>query len=258
MGQSRHQILYSENTQKRRFFLQQAVEEYPIKIGQSSPSTVYISSQEFIPDTSIDSNTCDRVQLQSAANEQVEFTIACHILKKILENCPNIEETKKTEFLKIATRIFSAKNNKFIGSLEELLEEFKKSQEFYRIYFLAATKNLQGPDLKSITIPFMNLDAFLRYTKQMLENDSYFGIIIDHDSDISVFTCRAINSIVNRRCNKDISIKIATGADDWPTYKDQTGSLIEATHDYESVDLDGSLKTYTERQKELFLKKFQS
>lgn len=82
-----------------------------------------------------------------------------------------------------------------------------------------------------------------------LHNDSYFGFIIDHQTPFRLATTKAINIYAASRCNRDISIKVALAPDEWETYYDMSGNLVEAIHDYGVVELDNSFKQYVKRKK---------
>lgn len=106
--------------------------------------------------------------------------------------------------------------------------------------------------IDQIPIPFLQLDLFIAQFKRALNNNSYFGIIIDKQQDIAVSSTKAINFLIGGRINKDISMKIAIQPDNWDTYLDPNGQLIEAIHDYGTVELDDSNREYTKKLKNRF------
>ena len=58
---------------------------------------------------------------------------------------------------------------------------------------------------------------------------------------------QAINGFVTRRCNGDLSIKVATNPASWPTFYDLNGTLAENIHDYGTIETDDSYKVYTKQ-----------
>ena len=84
--------------------------------------------------------------------------------------------------------------------------------------------------------------------KTLLELDSYFGLIFDTDNSVSPISAITINNYIGKRCNADLSIKLACDATSWPTYCSLNGQ-IDAIHDYGTVELDDCVKQYTKKMK---------
>ena len=87
-------------------------------------------------------------------------------------------------------------------------------------------------------IPFLDINSFTQKIKEMLNNNSYFCIIADQQEPISIYSQQALNSLINMRINSNLSLKIACNKDEWKTYYDLSGLLIENVHDYTELDLD--------------------
>ena len=85
---------------------------------------------------------------------------------------------------------------------------------------------------------------FVRLYKEAMNMKSYFGIIFDKQTPLMPSSTQAINNLIGSRINGDISVKVAIEPDDWETYRDSNGQFVEATHDYGTVELDNSSKTY--------------
>ena len=75
-----------------------------------------------------------------------------------------------------------------------------------------------------------------------------FGLIFDTDNSVSPISAITINNYIGKRCNADLSIKLACDATSWPTYCSLNGQ-IDAIHDYGTVELDDCVKQYTKKMK---------
>ena len=87
-------------------------------------------------------------------------------------------------------------------------------------------------------MPFLHLESFVSQYKRGLNNNSYFGIVIDKGADVSLESIRNVNLLVGLRINSYISMKIVVAPDKWDSYFDSDGQYIEAVHDYGVVELD--------------------
>ena len=128
---------------------------------------------------------------------------------------------------------------------------FKNCRKFYLTYPHIKTYLETGvfPSLEGLPIRFMELDSFMHYYKKLLNNKSYFSVIVDQQSPISSLSKRAINDVVGKRINADISMKVACQPDEWETYYDLNGQIVEAVHDYGVVELDDSLSQYVKKRR---------
>ena len=80
----------------------------------------------------------------------------------------------------------------------------------------------------------------------MEKSKNYFYIPFAKSSgeDVAI----TINNYIGKRCNADLSIKLACDATSWPTYCSLNGQ-IDAIHDYGTVELDDCVKQYTKKMK---------
>ena len=137
-----------------------------------------------------------------------------------------------------------------IKTIEDLLKEIKTSRDFYyEYYFKYISGEVKSIPIDKISIPFMEIDMFVSNFKNGMNLDSYIGIIFDKKIPQEISWVKAINNLISRRINKDISIKVALEPDAWETYTSTNGQLIEATHDYGTIELDDSLKDNIKRKK---------
>lgn len=239
MEQSRHLWIYGKNGEERRKILQNLEVLYPVKLDRNCPIAVYMNSF-ILPTIEERREDYDRTLASIAARNHFDFAIAENVIRKIEDDSILLPD----KFLAIVNRLFLNKKHSKIESIHELLEILKTSKLFFEHYYVSELTGTQKEDIESLKIQFLMIDGFIRYLKQAMNNQSYFGIILDHQAPFPIETTMAINNFVSKRCNSDISVKVALEPDEWETYYDANGILIEAIHDYGTVELDDSLKQY--------------
>lgn len=244
MEQSRHQFIYGYDNLDRSNFIKSLEFSYPIKVNYDIPMAIYMENY-FLPDINNINNDVDKFTLMMINREYFNIAIVVNIIKKILnEKGLNLECSDVSDFLK-KIRFISIDESSFT-SLDDLLIELNISLEFYLLYFnclLEGKSNL--PNINDIKIPFVMSDMVVPKIKKLLNNNSYFGIIIDNKDNLSLNMIKAINSYISRRINGDLSMKVVCEPSEWLTYYDTNGMLVEATHDYGDVYLDNSFSNYT-------------
>ena len=139
---------------------------------------------------------------------------------------------------------------KEIESLDELILTLYETKEFYKSYYLDyVTTGKEEMSINDIAMPFLNFEFFVSQYKKVLNNKSYFGIIIDKHNDILLESTKNVNSLVGSRINSDISMKIVVEPGQWDSYFSSNGQYIEAVHDYGVVELDDSQSKYINQLK---------
>lgn len=253
----RHQFVYAKNDKKRKTFLLELDRDYKIKANENAPMTVYLTTDSLLILDAIVSPDGNKICLQSLAREQLSFTLAVAILEKMKRDIPGGQlESIVPLFLGRINELFHNKQFPPIETLDELISAFQKSASFHKLNFL---KELRGEELDSFTsveVPFLDITAFATLIKKALKNDSHFAILIDYQSKLSSYSHQAVNNLIGGRINSKISIKVVSEPEDWGLFFDMGGNRIDATHDYEEKDLDGSLKRYTEEQKRSYYDQF--
>ena len=163
--------------------------------------------------------------------EYLSFLVAT----RILEKSNYFDETILNNKLSLLIHLI----NKGIVSVSELLDEMKKSRDFYYDSYIKYTKGLiKEISINEINVPFLNLEMFVSRYKRCMNMQSYFGIIYDKRDRVSVQSIQTINNFIGARINNDISIKIATNSNEWETYYNTNGQYVEAIHDYGIIELD--------------------
>ena len=230
MGQSRHLFIYGFSSDDRSKFLQNLEEDYPVTDDLSSPIALYFNSLG-LPQIDNDLEDRDNYIIYRMCREYLSFLVAT----RILEKSNYFDETILNNKLSLLIHLI----NKGIVSVSELLDEMKKSRDFYYDSYIKYTKGLiKEISINEINVPFLNLEMFVRRYKRCMNMQSYFGIIYDKRDRVSVQSIQTINNFIGARINNDISIKIATNSNEWETYYNTNGQYVEAIHDYGIIELD--------------------
>lgn len=244
--QSRHLFIYGYNNEIRRQFLKDLEKEYPLVFDSNNPIALYFDLLGL--EKNNDNNPNDKM-INFISNQYLYFTIATKILEKSMEYDSKLLDTKLSRLIELINR---GKNHEYknIESSKELLKQLKKSEEFYyENYININNGTINKIDITDISIPFIQIEMFIKQYKEDLNIDSYFCILFDKHYPLTVSSTKSINNLIGSRINKDISIKVAVDPNDWDTYMNTNGQLIEVVHDYGTVELDNSYKEYIKRLK---------
>lgn len=245
MDTSRHQIIYGYNTKERHQFLQGLEESYPVKTSSNIPIAIYM--EDYI--LSKPNKKQSDYETISAAGEFLEFTIIENIISKILSSGLKLDEKSQADFVTRITSLFGNRKHEQLTNikrLKELRRALLESKNFYRERYLQEDK--ENLSIDNLIIPFITAESVVPKVKTLLELDSYFGLIFDITNSISPLSAITINNYIGKRCNADLSIKLACDATSWPTYCSPNGQ-IDAIHDYGTVELDDCVKEYTKKMK---------
>lgn len=244
MENSWHQFIYGYDTEQRHQLLKGLEQDYPIQIDTDMPMAIYLEEYG-LPKIDLNLNEMERIQVSGVAREYLNFLIVRRILTRIKE-CFGMEELDKrmAELLSYTNRCLINKSAKSLQNVTDLLIVLEQSINMYLKGYLNYGEH--SFKINEVTIPFIQIESFIRRVKEGLNNHSYFGIIIDKTHDISSFSTRAINGLVGSRINANLSMKVALEPWGWDSYSYSQGQVIQAPHDYSSVELDGSLKFHTE------------
>lgn len=245
MDTSRHQIIYGYNTKGRHQFLQGLEESYPVKTSSNIPIAIYM--EDYI--LSKPNKKQSDYETISAAGEFLEFTIIENIISKILSSGLKLDEKSQADFVTRITSLFGNRKHEQLTNikrLKELRRALLESKNFYRERYLQEDK--ENLSIDNLIIPFITAESVVPKVKTLLELDSYFGLIFDITNSISPLSAITINNYIGKRCNADLSIKLACDATSWPTYCSLNGQ-IDAIHDYGTVELDDCVKEYTKKMK---------
>lgn len=246
---SRHQFIYGKNTKERQKFLECIDSEYKIKANVNTPMGIYLSTDLLLTSETMISANGDMVRLQSFAREQLSFTLAVMILKKIKRDLEAELGSIETNLLNFVNSRYLERTHRPIEIFDELITAFQKSADFYKENFLKEIREEKPAHFSFLQVPFLDIISFVRSIKKVLKNDSYFAILIDHQSKLSTFSYQAVNNLIGGRINSDLSIKVVSEPEDWQVYFDMGGNRIDAVHDYGTEELDDSLKRHIEKQK---------
>lgn len=243
--QSRHQFIYGYNGDKRKEFLKNIASKNPIVLDKDQPGFIYLEDFS-LPNTS--PNTKNAFQLSSISREFLNFEIAYSLLiNSQTQIGKRLLDERADKLLSAINRLFLNKSFEDIKSLDELISILKDVRNFYQEKYIQLSEESKL-NIGSLPIPFIDIEAFVNYFKKMLNNNSYFGLIFDQQKKIPTISQQAINGIITRRINHNLSVKVASQPNEW-NYLDLNGLLAESVHDYGTVVIDECFGSYTKSLK---------
>lgn len=248
MDQSRHQFIFGYDGVQRKQFLEDMANYYNIVLDKESPMAIYVS--EFgLPKISNCDNKLDKSKIDIISSEFLYFSIASEILLKAqVTNDIDILNERVKKLIEILNKCSINKNYSPITDLNDLVRILMQSKEFYKKYYIEyCGEGKETSSIDDIVLPFLQFDMFIDFLKRAINNESYFGIIIDKQRDIAISSIQAINGLIGSRINKNISMKIAVEPENWDSYNDFNGQIIESIHDYGTVELDDSHTQYLKK-----------
>lgn len=244
MEQIRHQFIYGYDNIDRTIFIKSLEDYYPINVNCDNPMAIYMENY-YLSMNEAKNNDVDKFILMRVNREYFNISIIVNIIESILnQKSLNLDSVSVSNFLR-RINFISCDNSSFC-SLEDLLMELNISLEFYLLYYNNLIEGKSSlPNVNDIKIPFIMPDMIVPKIKKLLNNNSFFGIIIDSGDSLSLNTIKIINGYIARRINGDLSIKVVCEPGKWLTYYDENGMLVESIHDYGDVYLDDSFSNYT-------------
>lgn len=250
MDQSRHLFVYGYNNDSRKEIVDSLEKDYPVVFDSNKPMAVNIKDLG-IPDYKINYDGVDYNKLILIGKEYFDFTVFDSIIKRTREAYDDdfINQRLKNVY-EMLNRSSLNPDPIVIEDIKSLLSVIEEAKDFYHGTYKEYVET--GRDYKPIdviTLPFVDLDFLIKRYKSEMNNNSYFGFIIDKQNPIARTSMMAINLYTGARINDNISMKIFTDPNDWDCYKTSDGGFVEAVHDYGEVELDDSVKKYIKEQK---------
>lgn len=239
VGESRHYFIYSENKELRKELLQNISDRNPIVLDSNEPAIVYMDDFA-LPESENKVTYLDNYRLKIVSREYLSFYIVYKLLIQFQRQTGiYMADLRIKNFLKDINRLFLNQDYNDIEDLNGLINVINQSKEFYKREY----KNLQElgkivEDINVLPIQFLELNSFMRPFKKMINTTSHFSIVFDQQSKPQLIMQQAINSLVTKRINSDISVNVVCERNEWKTYYDLTGMLAEPIHDYGDINIE--------------------
>ena len=241
--QNRHHFIYGYNNKSRSEFINSLVNDYPITMDVDRPMAIYL---ENIGLPKIENyNPKDSFRMTTISREYLYFCIADSIINASVFLDKKILNKRLSRLFSIINGSLTDRKFAEVKDIDVLYSYIKETESFYLNNYLNGT--ICEMSIKEIALPFLQLELFIDEYKKSLNNDSYFGIIVDKKSDINNLSIRSINDLIGSRINNDISMKIFTEPNEWQSYIGTNGILIQNIHDYGSIELDDSYDEYMKK-----------
>ena len=242
-NENRHLFMYGYNSNKREQLLKGISEKYPFNFNDNKSCIVYID-EIGLPNITTNAKNLDPVKIKRIAISFLEFSIIQNIANRI-----NNTDIKDDDRLSELIDEFNSISNIQYKNLDEIISSLEKSKKFYcsfyEEYLKTGNDEFGKKHFSDLDITFIpDLSMFVRDIQEATNNNASFQILLDRKEKIPVVSVMAINSIINMRCNKELSIKVACSPDEWETYADLNKSSIDYIHDYGILELDDSYNKY--------------
>ena len=229
--EKKHQFLYGYNSEDRYNFLKDIESRNPISNNSDKPGVIYI----------------DDGKLAVFSKEYLNFSILLEVLTKMKKDVGlNILMPRLRRLIDLASS-----RNMYVKSIADLEEFFKEAKAVYKDLYLEFTKTGEVSSTNYMKLSFSNLNDTIYYYKRALNNNSNFIIILDNKNNISSYSIKAVNSLIQG--SKDISIKVATDIENWPFDTTLNGTFIEYDENFNYVELDDSYKKHIERVRKKYI-----
>lgn len=247
MEQSRHLFVYGYSNKERNEFLKEMVKNYPICFNSNKPIAIYCKNIG-LPKM-IASGDVDSITISVFHREYCYYELASIMINQLLQSVDSsVLKQYSTAFINRINKLFLEKENQ-IGNIEQLKELIEEAKQSY----LSGYQDYMNNGILKVPynrFSYFSFEIFLNYFKRMLNLQSYFGMIMDYQGVVSIESQKVINNFTSSRSNKDISMKIVCEPETWRTFYSQNGEVVEAIHDYGTVELDDSFKKYLDDKKE--------
>ena len=244
MGQNRHQFIYGQATDERTSFLEGLEYAYPIIDHNYRPMAIYMMDYS-LPNVDRDIESVTRMKLILISEKFLNLSIVYNISNRIAFNRSLNFNTYAFNSSSYSNLISNTEINNITNFLQ-FSQKIKNIMDLYSCFYkgiLNDSFNVNTP----IDLPFIDAVEFVSDIKDLLGNKAYFSLIFDNKEDISEISTIAINNFIDKRINKDISIKVATEPGKWKTVYDLDGNMIEDIHDYGEVELDNNKRVYMKK-----------
>lgn len=251
MGQNRHQFIWGYDGFLRRQFLKDMVNSYPINIDGSKPIGIYLDCVG-LPKVKNHSEL-DKMVLLMMSREYCYFSIVSCIINETLRQLDKKDIAKRAkELLDMFNRFYLGNSEAKVNNLQELRQLVEDTKNvYYSEYNKYVRSGILNDFVNDMPLVFIDLNNFVEYYKKMINNNSFIGIVVDHQTPIIIKSQQAINQLIGLRINKNISMKVACKPNGWETFVALNGTYIESIHDYGTVEFDNSYKEHIKHIKQM-------
>lgn len=244
IGQSRHQFIYGYNDENRKSLIKELEIEYPIKVNENIPIILNLKNWA-LPNLFNNNIELDENVINILSRDYLNIVIVSEIISKIKNGDFKIES-----IINLFNRFLTTEYPR-LTTLEDLMNVLEKTKEIYMTSYIKYIQSGKIDEFfKEVPINFIILEQVILYIKNVVNNKSYFVIIIDNDGNEKlIHSIKVINDLINSRINSNISIKVFTEPDKWKTFIGSNGQFIESIHDYGEIEIDSSNQEYTRKLK---------
>ncbi len=244
-----HQFLYGYNGEERKKILEGMASSYPVKIDSDDPFAIYID--DFSLPMVESSYDVDVFQKKTIAREYFSVVLVDRIIEETISRVElDLLNERMTSFIDAVNRLMISSGHDNVKNIVEFSQVLKDAKKFYSNEYvkMIMSGKFQG-DISSLRLGFLDLNFFYRYYKKAIGLNNHISVIIDQQKVGATISQQAVNGIVNMRCAGELAMCVACNPEEWKTYYDLNGQMIEYIHDYSAVELDDCYAQYVKKLK---------
>lgn len=246
MGRAWHKHLHGSNGSDREALLKRVVSRYPAVADQNSPMGIYINDSG-LQKVNLRESGLDETRVDSFHDSYYKFLLAYYLTSCVCSVKNAIPDFRQDKFINRLNDLYR-EDKSSIKDLVDLRDTLNAAMLFFKQEYDLYVKSamLRKGIAEDAPFLFVMLDEFLRSIKELLNNSSHFGVIIDQQKPISIRCQQSINNYIACRMAGDLTMMVACYPGEWNGYT-TTGDFVENVHDYSIIDLDGSGRENTNR-----------
>jgi len=222
-----HKFVYYDEDYK------EIISKYSAKTESEEPIAIYVND-EGLP--KIDKNIgLDKYLIKSFHERYYGLLIFLSIINNLINNIDR--DVLNLRFGRLF-RLCSISGDRKITDVIELRDILEKCMNRYKKEYINYIETgVLGNFYNELEIPFVLIDTIVPCVKKSIGLKKYFSLLLDIDSDLSIFNQMAINDYIASRCTGYLSVNVLLDKYDWKYYYSNNGQFIQDVHDYSEIDL---------------------
>ena len=226
-----HKFVYYDECDKNKIL--DNVSLYQAKLDSDEPIVIYIND-EGLPE--INKNIeIDKYRVEFFHHRYYELLIFLSIIDNLINN---IDKDALNSRLKRLFHLCSLSDEDKINDVIKLRNVLEKCKNTYKQEYI----NYIGTGVlrdfyDKLEIPNVIIDMVVPCIKKSIGLGKYFSLLIDVDSDLSLYNQMSINDYIASRCTGYLSINVLLSNNEWKYYYSSNRQFIQNVHDYSDIDL---------------------
>ena len=224
-----HKFIYYDDNDKSNII--DDLSRYKTKLNSNEPIVIYICD-DGLPNVN-ENIEVDRYRILFFHHRYYELLITLSIIDKLIDSIDR--DVLNSKFKRL---FYLLSDNILINDIVLLRDLLDKCKNIYkREYISYINTGILGDFYNNLEISNVIIDMIIPCIKKSIGLEKYFSLVIDVDSEISIYNEMSINDYIASRCTGYLSINVLLSKYDWKYYYSSNGQFIENVHDYSYIDL---------------------